>query len=96
MDNLRHLLPSAGNLIVFEAAGRQLSFTKAAKELGMTQAAVSYAIRSLESQLGTALFHRAHRAVTLNEAVSQCLRLAALVQKRRGRRRQGAPWAGHQ
>ena len=47
MDNLRHLLPSAGNLIVFEAAGRQLSFTRAAKELGMTQAAVSYAIRSL-------------------------------------------------
>ena len=68
MDNLRHLLPSAGNLIVFEAAGRQLSFTKAAQELGMTQAAVSYAIRSLESQLGTSLFHRAHRAVSLTEA----------------------------
>lgn len=68
MDNLRHLLPSAGNLIVFEAAGRQLSFTRAAKELGMTQAAVSYAIRSLESQLGTALFHRVHRAVALSEA----------------------------
>lgn len=68
MDNLRHLLPSAGNLIVFEAAGRHLSFTRAAQELGMTQAAVSYAIRSLESQLGTALFHRAHRAVSLSEA----------------------------
>lgn len=68
MDNLRHLLPSAGNLIVFEAAGRQLSFTKAAHELGMTQAAVSYAIRSLESQLGIPLFHRAHRAVSLTEA----------------------------
>jgi len=68
MDNLRHLLPSAGNLIVFEAAGRQLSFTKAAHELGMTQAAVSYAIRSLETQLGTPLFHRAHRAVSLTEA----------------------------
>lgn len=68
MDNLRHLLPSAGNLIVFEAAGRQLSFTRAAQELGMTQAAVSYAIRSLENQLGTPLFHRAHRAVSLTEA----------------------------
>ncbi|MBC7280151.1 LysR substrate-binding domain-containing protein [Hoeflea sp.] len=68
MDNLRHLLPSAGNLIVFEAAGRQLSFTRAAQELGMTQAAVSYAIRSLERQLGTPLFHRAHRAVSLTEA----------------------------
>lgn len=68
MDNLRHLLPSAGNLIVFEAAGRQLSFTKAAQELGMTQAAVSYAIRTLESHLGTSLFHRAHRAVSLTES----------------------------
>lgn len=68
MDNLRNLLPSAGNLIVFEAAGRQLSFTKAAHELRMTQAAVSYAIRSLEGQLGTPLFHRAHRAVSLTEA----------------------------
>jgi len=68
MGNLRHLLPSAGNLIVFEAAGRQLSFTKAGHELGMSQAAVSYAIRSLETQLGAALFHRAHRAVALTEA----------------------------
>ncbi|KGF68238.1 LysR family transcriptional regulator [Hoeflea sp. BAL378] len=68
MDNLRHLLPSAGNLIVFEAAGRHLSFTRAAHELGMTQAAVSYAVRALERQLDTALFHRAHRAVSLTEA----------------------------
>ena len=68
MNNLRHLLPSAGNLIVFEAAGRQLSFTRAAQELGMTQAAVSYAIRSLETQLGAPLFNRAHRAVSLTEA----------------------------
>ncbi|MCY0093946.1 LysR substrate-binding domain-containing protein [Hoeflea ulvae] len=68
MNNLRHLLPSAGNLIVLEAAGRHASFTKAAIELGMTQAAVSYAIRSLETQLGTPLFNRAHRAVSLTEA----------------------------
>lgn len=68
MDNLRYLLPSAGNLIVFEAAGRHASFTKAARELGMTQAAVSYAIRSLETQLGTSLFLRARRAVFLTEA----------------------------
>ncbi|WP_420408373.1 LysR substrate-binding domain-containing protein [Hoeflea sp.] len=68
MGNLRHLLPSAGNLIVFEAAGRHLSFTRAARELAMTQAAVSYAIRSLETQLGAALFQRAHRTVHLTEA----------------------------
>jgi DNA-binding transcriptional LysR family regulator len=57
MDNLRHLLPSAGNLIVFEAAGRHMSFTRAAQELGMTQAAVSYAIRALETQLGAHCFN---------------------------------------
>lgn len=68
MDSLRHLLPSAGNLAVFEAAGRLASFTKAGQELGMTQAAVSYAIRALETQLGASLFHRAHRAVRLTEA----------------------------
>jgi DNA-binding transcriptional LysR family regulator len=68
MQTLRHLLPSGGALAVFEAAGRHLSFTAAGQELGMTQAAVSYAIRGLEARLGTALFHRRHRAVALTEA----------------------------
>lgn len=68
MRTLRKLLPSAGNLIVFEAAGRLRSFTLAGRELGMSQAAVSYAIRNLEDQLGAALFHRAHRAVNLTAA----------------------------
>ncbi|PWW01627.1 DNA-binding transcriptional LysR family regulator [Hoeflea marina] len=68
MESLRRLLPSASNLIVFEAAGRHGSFTRAAAELAMTQAAVSYAVRSLETQLGTPLFRRAHRAVELTEA----------------------------
>src|SRR5690606_25989669 len=68
MQSLRKLLPSAGNLIVFEAAGRLESFTRAADELAMTQAAVSYAIRALETQLGAPLFRRGHRAVHLTEA----------------------------
>ncbi len=68
MRNLRHLLPSAGNLVIFECAGRLMSFTAAAHELGMTQAAVSYAIRNLETQLGVALFYRGHRRVGLTEA----------------------------
>jgi DNA-binding transcriptional LysR family regulator len=68
MRNLRHLLPSAGSLIVFEAAGRLSSFTAAGRELGMTQAAVSYAIRGLEEQLGAKLFQRRHRQVVLTEA----------------------------
>jgi DNA-binding transcriptional LysR family regulator len=33
----------------------------------MTQAAVSYAVRTLESQLGVPLFHRSHRAVSLTD-----------------------------
>lgn len=68
MRSLRHLLPSASSLIVFEAAGRLLSFTAAARELGMTQAAVSYAISRLEKQLATHLFLREHRRVRLTEA----------------------------
>ncbi|MDG4885556.1 LysR substrate-binding domain-containing protein [Mesorhizobium sp. WSM4884] len=68
MRNLRHLLPSAGSLVVFEAAGRLSSFTAAGRELGMTQAAVSYAVRGLEEQLGAKLFQRRHRQVLLTEA----------------------------
>ncbi|TPM02274.1 LysR substrate-binding domain-containing protein [Mesorhizobium sp. B2-3-10] len=68
MRSLRHLLPSAGSLIVFEAAGRLSSFTAAGRELGMTQAAVSYAVRGLEEQLGATLFQRRHRQVSLTEA----------------------------
>jgi DNA-binding transcriptional LysR family regulator len=68
MRNLRHLLPSAGNLVIFECAGRLKSFTAAASELGMSQAAVSYAIRNLEAQLGVPLFLREHRRVSLTEA----------------------------
>ncbi|GLS34232.1 DNA-binding transcriptional regulator, LysR family [Mesorhizobium albiziae] len=68
MQSLRHLLPSAGSLIVFEAAGRLSSFTAAGRELGMTQAAVSYAVRGLEDQLGVKLFQRRHRQVRLTEA----------------------------
>lgn len=68
MRTLRHVLPSAGSLVVFESAGRLLSFTAAARELGMTQAAVSYAISRLENQLATTLFLREHRRVRLTDA----------------------------
>jgi DNA-binding transcriptional LysR family regulator len=68
MQNLKRLMPSASALIVFEAAGRHENFTRAAEELGMTQAAVSYAVRTLETQLGVVLFNRSHRAVSLSEA----------------------------
>lgn len=67
MQSLKRLLPSASALVVFEAAGRHENFSRAAEELSMTQAAVSYAVRTLETQLGVPLFHRRHRSVALTE-----------------------------
>lgn len=68
METLRQLIPSAGSLVVFEAAGRLESFSAAARELAMTQAAVSYAIARLEEQVQVPLFRREHRRVRLTEA----------------------------
>nr|WP_067290155.1 LysR substrate-binding domain-containing protein [Marinobacterium profundum] len=61
-------LPSLITLQAFEAAARLGNFTQAAQELGSTQSAVSQQIRRLEDDLGTTLFHRAHRGVTLSVA----------------------------
>jgi LysR family transcriptional regulator, glycine cleavage system transcriptional activator len=58
-------LPPIAAIRAFEAAARHQSFTKAAGELGMTQAAVSYQIRLLEDRVGTSLFTREPRQVTL-------------------------------
>ncbi|RFC67299.1 MULTISPECIES: LysR family transcriptional regulator [Mesorhizobium] len=61
-------LPPLEWLRVFEAAARLANFTAAAAELNLTQAAVSQRIRLLESQLGTKLFERLPRGVTLTLA----------------------------
>jgi len=60
-------LPPLPALRAFEAAARLGSFTRAGEELGMTQAAVSYQIRVLEDRVGSALFERRPRQVTLTE-----------------------------
>lgn len=60
-------LPSLSALRAFELAARQLSFTKAAQELRITQGAVSYQICMLEQELGTRLFRREKRAVSLTD-----------------------------
>lgn len=52
----------------FEAAARHLSFTLAADELGFTQSAISQHVRALEDRLGTQLFIRGNRALTLTDA----------------------------
>jgi LysR family glycine cleavage system transcriptional activator len=61
-------LPPLGALRCFEAAARYESFTRAAEELHLTHGAVSRAVRSLEDDLGTALFERRSRRVFLTAA----------------------------
>jgi len=50
---------------VFREVARQSSFSKAARELFVSQSAVSQAIGNLEKTLGTTLFVRGKRGVTL-------------------------------
>lgn len=61
-------LPPLTALRAFEAAARHMSFAQAAAELNVTPAALSFQIKSLETHLGTAVFHRLNRAVALTEA----------------------------
>ncbi|WP_085993844.1 LysR family transcriptional regulator [Oceanobacillus senegalensis] len=50
---------------IFWTVGKNQSFSKAAKSLYMTQPAISQAIRQLERELGTRLFHRTPKGVSL-------------------------------
>ena len=61
-------LPPLNALRAFEAAARHLSFLKAAEELHVTPGAVSQQVKSLEEQLGLALFRRLPRGVLLTDA----------------------------
>lgn len=58
-------LPPLSAIRVFEAAARHESFTKAAEELAMSQASVSYQVKVLEERIGSPLFLRRPRKVTL-------------------------------
>jgi len=61
-------LPSLNALHAFEAAARLGSVSKAATELHVTHGAVSRHIRSLEEELGLALFQRQGRGLALTPA----------------------------
>lgn len=61
-------LPPLNALRAFEAAGRHLSFSRAADELAVTPGAISQQMRILESWLGTPLFKRDPKGLTLTEA----------------------------
>lgn len=77
MPEARRPLPSLDLLRGFEAAARNLSFTRAAAELFVTQSAVSRQVKSIEDQLGAALFVRRHRALLLTEAGHDLYRATA-------------------
>jgi DNA-binding transcriptional LysR family regulator len=62
METMLDTLPS------FLAVAETASFTKGAQRLHVSTAAISKAIGKLERELGTAVFHRTTRAVSLTEA----------------------------
>tara|TARA_B100000378_G_scaffold21540_1_gene16728 strand:- start:418 stop:1356 length:939 start_codon:yes stop_codon:yes gene_type:complete len=67
MTGLRRKLSSPSALFIFEAAARYENFTSAANELNITQPAVSRALATLESHIGSKLFLRGKPGVRLTE-----------------------------
>ncbi len=67
LSEMATALPPLTALRAFEAAARHMSFAKAAEELNVTPAALSFQIKSLEENLGGALFLRMNRAVALTD-----------------------------
>jgi DNA-binding transcriptional LysR family regulator len=60
-------------LSLFARVAEAQSFSAAAQALGISNSAASYTIRRLEQQLGTKLFNRTTRSVSLTEAGSAFL-----------------------
>ena len=74
MNTLRHRPLSVGPIRAFEAVARHLSFRAAADELHLTQSAISRQIKSLEDELGAALFVRGTRSVEITNDGQTLLR----------------------
>ena len=57
-----------GHVPIIVCVARHRSFAAAATELGMSPSAVSHAVRTVEDRLGTPLFARTTRSVSITEA----------------------------
>jgi LysR family transcriptional regulator, glycine cleavage system transcriptional activator len=62
------IFPGLRSLRAFDAAARHLSFSRAANELHVTPAAISHQIKELEGVIGTPLFTRTSRTMSLTRA----------------------------